>query len=261
MGAVQLGMIPQIDESFTLEEKEKALDEIRQLEKAHIVMMEDCTVECGDYEEMVQYEEGQIIPAQFNPTSYKISVNANFKDEFSGLEQSLATVGAYSGGPIKRTLSVELMYDTMFTVDYLDKMQDIFSTTKDAVKSVYKDTSTLLDQAGKVFEVYSKYSNTADLNESYIKLITNLARATELGRPPLISFRYGNLNFMGHVASVDVDFIRFDKSGEVVRAKVGITIDEAMSDEKNPGGGLGGKMGAGDAALTNRGLDILKALA
>lgn len=225
-------------------EAEDLMDSEAGNDKACIVVKEECAVDCGIYDDSVYYEEGQRIPVQFNPTSYSIKTSSNFKDELGGIEQDSLTFGEYSS-PAKRRLNVKLLYDSIIQIDYLDKMNEFSGAAKRELKTMTLDVMGITDSAEKIYDAYTKYDDEEDLNESYIRLISNLVRASDLGRPPLISFIYGNVEFVGHASSVDVNYVRFNKIGDVIRAEIDLEIDEVTNDEEGGEGGLGGLGGLG----------------
>ncbi len=224
------------------EKKEETLDVEGANEKAYIIVLEACTIDGGEYSEVISYEEGQMIPAQFNPTEYSIKINSKYDPEKSGISQNSDTFGMFSP-PEPCKLSVTLLYDSVIQVDYLDKVKDVAGAAKKALTGMTMSLSGVMSAATDIYDAYSKYDNEEDLNQTYIEAILGLGKLSlETGRPPLIGFSYGSTKFIGYMESVDVHFMRFNKTGEVIRAEISIVINEAMdhAEEKDVAGAVGG---------------------
>lgn len=209
-------------------EKEQSMDQEGVPEKACITVLNACTVHRGGNLESVSYKEGQIIPAQFNPTEYSIRISTKYEPEKGGISQDSDTFGNFRP-PEPARLSVKLIYDSVIQMDYLDKMKGMAEYGIKTLDSMTINLEGFRGASKDFLNAYSKYDDKDDLNSSYIESILNLARLTsETGRPPLISFLYGSTNFVGYLESVDVNFKRFNKLGEVIRAEISIDINEAM---------------------------------
>lgn len=214
-------------------EKEKGLDQESAVEKAFISILENCTIDAGQFSNTVTYKKDQKIPAQFNPTDYRISISSKYEPEKSGITQDSDTFGLFRP-PEPSRLTVTLLYDSVIQADYFNKVKN--DTQEKSLNSTPLTLDGTASIGADVNNAYAKYDGNDDLNETYIESLLNLARlTTETARPPLICFSYGSTKFIGYMESVDVNFVRFNKAGEVIRAEISLTINEALNTAQSSG--------------------------
>lgn len=144
----------------------------------------------------VEFVEGskEVIPVMFNPSEYKISKQVNYHS--NDVKRRKSKVTTYKNGN-PRTLSVELFYD--MDLSYELKNGD----NEDGVKK-YTDKIMQLTILGG--------------NEK---------------KPPVCSFKWGNLIFTGFVTSVDESFTRFNSQGVPIRAVINLSMMEECDENSS----------------------------
>lgn len=225
-------------------------DDMQDLMEEHKALMSATGLEAENF---TGYQDNEVIKVQMNPNSYTIKSKTNFiTQNMGGLKPDNATFGIFTP-PEPRVLSVKLYYDTMLQADYLDKL-------KEAGSSVLKSLSGAKDfmSAGMgLMKAYQKFNGKEDLQKLYLEKILCLTRVlNQINTPPLISFEYGSISFEGYVKDVTVDYKRFNKMGEVVRAEVSLSIEESNSygDKEKTSGSKEAKkpeIGSSSKALPN----------
>ena len=172
----------------------------------------------------VTYKTGETIKVQLNPKSYRIESHTNFNSEkMGGIENANTTFGV-SLPPRPRTLSVTLFYDNMLQADYLEKLRDKIVGVTQTVQSVL----SLTDGAKGMESLMMQMLESVDLNSLYLNKLLGLTTIQpNLNTPPLVSFCYGSTKFKGYVQHVSVEYQRFNKEGQVVRAQVNLKMEES----------------------------------
>lgn len=190
----------------------------------------------------VTYKTGEIIKVQLNPKSYRIESHTNFNSEkMGGIENANTTFGV-SLPPKPRTLSVTLFYDTMLQADYLEKLRDKIVSVTQTVQSVL----SLTDGTKGMESLMMQMLESDDLNSLYLNKLLGLTTIQpNLNTPPLVSFCYGSTKFKGYVQHVSVEYQRFNKEGQVVRAQVNLKMEESTKPASagNTAGGAGNSIG------------------
>lgn len=216
-------------------------------------MQENMGVDLGPIRGYMDKEE---IKVQMNPNSYTIKSDSNFKSEkMGGTSSDTGTFGTF--GPARpRMLSVKLFYDTMLQGDYLDKLKN----SKDSIVSAFTSltsASGLMDAGLKLMNAYQKFNGKEDLNKLYLDKLLGLTRILkEISTPPLISFQYGSTTFEGYAKNVSVEYQRFNKVGEVIRAEVTLSVEESnqygTKKEANTAGAQTPSIGSTSSVLPNQ---------
>lgn len=172
----------------------------------------------------VTYKTGETIKVQLNPKSYRIESQTNFHSEkMGGIENANHTFGV-SLPPKPRTLSVTLFYDNMLQADYLEKLRDKIVGVTQTIQSVL----SLTDGTKGMESLMMQMLESDDLNSLYLNKLLGLTTIQpKLNTPPLVSFCYGSTKFKGYVQHVSVEYQRFNKEGQVVRAQVNLKMEES----------------------------------
>ena len=206
-----------------------------------------------DNENFTGYKDNEVIKVQMNPNSYTIKSKSNFKSEsMGGLKPDNATFGTFTPAQ-PRNLSVKLFYDTMLQADYLDKVKD---AGQGVVKALSSSTDFMSAGMG-LMKVYQKFNGKEDLQKLYLEKLLCLTRVLQgINTPPLVCFNYGSVDFEGYVKDVIVEYKRFNKVGEVIRAEVTLSIEESNSySDKEASSAKGGakspSISSGSKALPN----------
>lgn len=168
------------------------------------------------------YTTNDTIKVLVNPQSFMVHSKSNFKpSQLGGPAPEEATYGTFEP-TIPRTLEVTLFYDVTLSGDYFSKFGSVVSGVASAVTSS--------GFSNKVSGIASAITGitTDNLQSKYLDELMSLTRVLQdINTPPLIAFDYGSIIFEGYASSVDVEYKRFDKSGNVIRAEVKLTIEEA----------------------------------
>lgn len=146
------------------------------------------------------------INCMFNPSQYAVKNNVNYKEEHS-LGTDMSRMVFISGG--QSELSLTLYFDSMGEPGRL-------SSAGAAV--------------GMAASVLSSGS-LPPVTDTTKKITAAMRVSGTEHRPPLVAFKWGNLNFQGVVTSMTETFTMFDMSGKPIRSKVDLTI-RADGDEK-----------------------------
>jgi len=175
------------------------------------------------------FEDNEKIFVQLNPNSYTITSKTNFKSvNMGGIKNKDKGFGTYPP-PLPRTLKVTFYYDSSIQEGILKKLND----SEDDVKKVLSMNS-LIDAGLGAVSLYKKFTGVEDLNKLYLDKIMALTKnLEETHTPPLISFNYGSTSFVGYTKDVNVSYKKFNYLGEVTRADVTMTIEEAKDDCEN----------------------------
>lgn len=147
--------------------------------------------------EIIIYGEGEVetsVPCSINPSQYAIKNSVNYK-EAASLGTDVSSLVFLSG--TKDELSLTLYFDSEY-----DQMQN---DKKEVVKR--KEDSSL-----------------PAVTESMEKIKKAMKVDGQLHRPPLVSFRWGNLDFKGVITSMTETFTMFNIFGKPIRGKMDLTI-------------------------------------
>jgi hypothetical protein len=136
----------------------------------------------------------------FNPAEYNLSRSVTYNEQ--NIPGTDSPVTQYINGS-SDTLSLTLFFDTYTAVS--------------AVKGIIKPQpeKDIKPVTNKTNEIYK---------------LTNIDGT--LHRPPICTFKWGNLNFTGVITDIKQNFIMFLSNGMPVRAKLDVTF-KSVTDEKN----------------------------
>lgn len=141
-------------------------------------------------------ESGKEIPIVFNPSEYNISKNASYAQKKAlGMESPFTQ---YISGE-SESLKVNLFFDTY--------QEPTLASPKEGGSDVRKKTKQVAD-------------------------LLNIDPS--LHRPPIVTFRYGSLNFRGVVTDVAQNFTMFLGDGRPVRAKLDVTFQSIDKESYLP---------------------------
>ncbi len=133
--------------------------------------------------------EGTVYTVQLNPSSINITDGVHYDKKstvFKELEGRRAPLSQYTTHNA-RELSVQLLFDT-----YTSELSE---TEKKDVKKEYID--------------------------EFLKLIAN-----KEGKPPLVFFSWGSIQFKGVVTKMNYTYTMFTREGKPVRASMNLTLTE-----------------------------------
>lgn len=150
---------------------------------------------------------GKALSVQFNPSEYQISRTVRLSKKLSvGKDQDIDKMQAAAGS--FATFSATLYFDTDTDLSGFDT-----SSLSAAVKSVaLPDVSGVLPGMGRdPDEVCQEIANMLKYND-------------EEHAPLKVRFVWGDLDFMGYVASSTISYTMFARDGTPLRAKLQITI-------------------------------------
>lgn len=135
------------------------------------------------------------ITCSFNPSEYKISSDAKYKEE-NTLQQSQLIFTA----PGLSTFTVALYFSTVSSADLYKRgvLQEPSDSTVPPVTNLTQ------------------------------KIVSAVYIEGKLHKPPLVRFVWGNLDFRGVLVSVTENYTMFTSSGKPVRAKLDLTIREQV---------------------------------
>lgn len=135
----------------------------------------------------------------FNPTEYTISRSVNCKD-VGGIGQEAQEAATCEQGPKQSVLSVSI---------FLDKKTDMYGTFANFGK---KAKNKVLKKE-KTYDVL----HTCQMLEHY-------SHRNAAGLLPKVGFKWGGVNFVGHLTSITIHYTMFERNGEPSRAKVDLQI-------------------------------------
>ncbi len=200
---------------YSEELEEALLDMDGAIEKARIIVLGNYEVRQHHNAQVYKYKNNEVIAAQFNPTEYSMSFTSNYKPPSNAISPQAKRVGNFQNNA-NNSLSISFTYDTTIQLDYLKNNQ----------------------KAAGFKQNTNAYDGSMDLNQSFVQKFMGLTMLDKnSNHPPLVQFAYGSLRYTGYVASVKIKCARFNKVGEVIRAQIELTINEA-SNSLNKGGTL-----------------------
>lgn len=177
------------------------------------------------------YKDNEVIEVQMNPTTYSIKSSATFKPKTQGGAVPDNGTFATFTPPEPKELSVRLLYDMSIEEDYFKKLSGYAKTAEEIFVSAKDLITGGMSTEGLIkfgTDTYDKFKTEKDLHSKYLEKLLCLTRILKgIYTPPLISFVYGSVTFEGYVKSVDVQYKKFSKVGEVSAAEVSLIILES----------------------------------
>ena len=189
-------------------------------QKAYFFLEEDAEIEDASSGSVIQWKTNDKFVVQFNPVSYNIKKTTEFqpKGNFNG--QYSANYGEFQNNSPK-TLHMTLLFDAFFAVEQKSGAKTT-ATLSFQTESIMGESSTMTAKAE---------TKAIDLQKVYIeKLLSLTSCAKKTSRPPLITFQYGSVAFTGYMESVDVQYKRFDKEGQPIRAEAALSMKECKKE-------------------------------
>ena len=175
----------------------------------------EATATFKDIKGMVSENGYTPVEVQYNPSSLRFSTSAGMQTDYDD------SAGDVAVRTVKKPASTELSFELLF--DDVNIM-DAFMLSDNPITNM--STGNLL-QSGK-----NLYNNIKGEGYSVREQMEVMLALLTIQSARQVIFFWGSMSFRGEVTAVSSTFTMFNKKGEPIRGKVGMTIRQGHSSNK-----------------------------